>query len=463
MPESRVMGAPTRATILFAPFDGWDMPPYEGAHGGAWIHGGVRSMVELAAGLAAIGLDVELRGGFAGREVAAIEHAAGVQLERPSTRRRPAQNELVIIPEGHDDPLIFARVALSGARAVLMMLGPLGLVGWPFDGTPIPRGDEVLTLDTEAVGRPESLAAARSFGLELWTNASAIAVRGASAGVDVTYVGCGRPAPYPEPGAKAIDVLALAENRWAPLAKEALEAIPAEFSTRIQLGGAHDDVLAGLAAARVFLHPARIEGRSRLCEEARAMRTVPVLLTSNCNGEGYGPEFGSVVVGSVDDMAAAAVALLEDPERMKALGEAGYRTARQDGDWEAYKERLRDAVGRPDTTVAAGGYARAEVGRRVADEHARVRHDVADLERQRDSLAAERDNLAAERDRLAAEGASLRERMAAQWVELEETSEWARELNEGLLGLLSSSSWKLTKPLRAIMSVLRALLRVPRA
>ncbi|MGH2863391.1 MAG: glycosyltransferase [Solirubrobacteraceae bacterium] len=442
--------------MLFAPFDGWDMQPYQRLDDATWTHGGVRSMMELAAGLAAIGLDVELRGGFAEREVAAMEDAAGVQLGRPSARRRPQLDELVIVPEGHDDPLIFARVALSGARAVLMMLGPLGLVGWPFDGTPIPEADEILTLDTETVGRPESLAAARSFGLELWTNAPAIAARGASGGVDVKYIGSGRPAPYPEPGEKSVDVLALAENRWGPLALEALEAVPAQFKKRMEPGGNHAGVLAALSAARVFLHPARIEGRSRLCEEARAMRAVPVLLASNSNGEGYGQEYGSVVVDSVQDMAVAAAALLDDPEHLATLAESGYRTARQDGDWEAYKQRLRDAIAAPDLAVAAETYVRSRVGVRATEEHLRVLHE-------RDAIASERDAIASERDRLAAEGASLRERIAALWAQLDKSSELAQELSEALAGILSSSSWRLTKPLRATMAALRALLRMSRA
>lgn len=183
------------------------------------------------------------------------------------------------------------------------------------------------------------------------------------------------------------------------------------------------------------------------------MRAVPVLLASNSNGEGYGPEYGSVVVDSVDDMAAAAGALLDDPERLAVLAESGYRTARQDGDWEAYKQRLRDAVVRPDAVVAAGGYVRAAVGRRIADEHARVLRELAQSER---GLV----ELERERARLVADGELLRERMVALWTQLDETSQRAQELNEGLLGLLSSSSWRVTKPLRATVTAVRAFLRI---
>jgi glycosyltransferase involved in cell wall biosynthesis len=460
------VNAPSRATILFAPFDGWDMQPYQPIDGRGWIHGGVRALIELAAGLAAIGLDVELRGAFVESEVVTIEQAVGVQLRRPSARRRPESDELVIVPEAHDDPLVFARIALSGARAVLLLLAPIGLFGWPFDPTPIPHEDEILGFDLELVGRPESHLAARSLGLELWTNAFPIAERAAADGIDIKYVGSGRPTPYPEPGEKSVDVLALAENRWAPLAIEALGEIPARFSTRIQPRGTHDELLAALSTTRVFLHPARIEGRSRLCEEARAMRAVPVLLASNVFGEGYGPEYGSVVVESLQEMPAAAVALLEDPERLAALAERGYRTARRGGDWSAYEQRLREVIAVPDHELLLGAYVRSRVGERAAEEHARALTDRAEILRHRDQLAGERetlarelealaderDALARERDRLGSEAASLREQSEALVAQLDTASDEARRLGEAIRGMESSTSWRITRPLRFLRS-----------
>jgi hypothetical protein len=238
---------------------------------------------------------------------------------------------------------------------------------------------------------------------------------------------------------------------------EALESVPAQFSTRIQSGGTHEELLAALSTARVFLHPARIEGRSRLCEEARAMRAVPVLLASNRNGEGYGPEFGSVVVESVHDMSVAATALLSDPERLAALAESGYRSARQ------YKRRLRDAVAEPDLAVAAGSYVRCRVGARATEEHLGVLHERDAIAAERDAIARERDALAGERDQIAADHASLRERTADLWVQLDESTRWAQELNEWILSMLSSQSWRYTKPLRATTTALRASLRMARS
>ncbi len=451
------MNVSGRATILFAPFDGWDLQPYQRLEGETWVSGGVRSLLEIAAGVAAIGLDVELRGGFVESEVAAIERAAGVRLGRPRARRRPLAGELVIVPEGHDDPLIFGRLTLSGARAVMVVLAALGLFGWPFDETPIPRADEVLTLDTTTVGRPESLIAARACGLELWTNASAVAEQGASVGVDVRYVGHGRPTPYPESREKSVDVLALAENRWSPLAREALDAVPAQFSRRIQPRGSHAELLAAMSEARVFLHPARIEGLSRLTEEARAMRAVPVLLTSNGNGEGYGPEYGSVVVDSVAEMPAAAAALLNDPERLAELAQNGYHTAREAGDWEAYKQRLRDAVTAPDAVVAAGTYVRAAVGERAAEEHTRLLDDRDAVARDRDAVARDRDGLRDECDQLAADAASMRDWVAGLDSKLDAATAQVGHLNATIHELETSTSWRVTKPLREVMGLLRSL------
>jgi chromosome segregation ATPase len=183
-------------------------------------------------------------------------------------------------------------------------------------------------------------------------------------------------------------------------------------------------------------------------------------------------------------MAAAAVALLNDPDRLATLAESGCRTARQQGDWEAYKRRLLEVVAEPDAMVAAGTYARSQVRRRVADEQERLlgrlgalecerdalqgERDALQRERdalrhERDALQHERDSLERERDRHAAEAASLRERTVALWLQLDEASQRVQELNEGLLGTLSSSSWKVTKPLRASMGVVRALVRIARA
>jgi hypothetical protein len=83
--------------------------------------------------------------------------------------------------------------------------------------------------------------------------------------------GVGRPAPYPEPAAKSVDLITLADNRWVALARAALSGLRPGM-TRVELPTlARDCVLERLGTARIMVHPARIEGRSRLSEEARAM------------------------------------------------------------------------------------------------------------------------------------------------------------------------------------------------
>lgn len=359
------LASPRVVTILLAPkFDGWSMPPFA-PQKWTYISGGIRALIELAAGVATAGYEVELRGSYPEAEVAAIEEATSTRMGRPSDRRRPAADELVVVPEGAPEPLSFARVAFSRARAVMLIQGALGLFGWSFDDRPTPREEELLTLEASSVGRPEQLVAARAFGLELWSNVSAICEQGRSVGVPVQAVGSGRPIPYPEPREKELDVLVMGANRWSPLAREALAGLPPLLKTLVLPRVGHAEALAAFSLARVLIHPARIEGRSRIAEEARAMGAVPVVLASNTFGEGYGEEYGSVVVEDIDEIAPAVAALLADPVRLERLAANGRRTARAIGDWQQYCEGLATAIASPDMEVASLEPGRAQLGDRL--------------------------------------------------------------------------------------------------
>src|SRR3954471_4043131 len=119
--------------VVWIPSDapGWMLEagtPYDAP----WIGGGIRSLYELAAAIAAGGRAVELRGVVSMPDLAAICKAAGAWPELPSESRLALTSDTVIVPEGSADPAIHARVALSPARAVLAVLGPPGLTGWPF-------------------------------------------------------------------------------------------------------------------------------------------------------------------------------------------------------------------------------------------------------------------------------------------------------------------------------------------
>ena len=142
---------------------------------------------------------------FMESEVAAHERVAGVVLHRPQEPRAARPSDILLIPEGHPEPLAFARAALGPARAILCVLAAPGLFGWSFDGSE--PCEEPMRVDPGAVGRPEQLEAARHLGLELWTNARAIAAQARAHGIPHHYIGVGRPSPYPAAPAKSIDVV----------------------------------------------------------------------------------------------------------------------------------------------------------------------------------------------------------------------------------------------------------------
>src|SRR3954464_12486735 len=110
---------------------GWAMPAAE-PHGNAWIEGGRRTMHELAVAIAAGGRRVEFRGQVTVPGLEGLCAAAGGRVERPPEPRLPGPDDVVIVNEGVADPRVYARLALSPARSVLLVLGPLGMFGWPF-------------------------------------------------------------------------------------------------------------------------------------------------------------------------------------------------------------------------------------------------------------------------------------------------------------------------------------------
>jgi hypothetical protein len=374
--------------------EGWRLPPFRAdSRGRPWIHGGERTLLEVAAA-AAMTHRVELRGRFDEHEVARTERDAGVQLERPASPRAPGPGDAVIMPEGVSDPLVFAQVALSPARAVLLLLAAPGLFGWPFDRAAAPL--DPTAVDPRSVGRPEQLEAARRLGFELWTNLAGIAAQASARGLPHHYIGVGRPAPYPEPPGKRVDVVTLVDNRWAELARAAVDQLDPHV-THVEVPTLpRDELLVQLGTGRVFIHPARIEGRSRLGEEARAMGTVPVVLASNHMAEGNNGSTGGLAVDAVEQIAPAVHALLGDPDRLERLSRAGYAHAREAAAWEPFVARVEHALGTPDEDVLAGARGRAGIGSALADSEAAARHAL-------DQVRAELDRAGAELDRTRAE------------------------------------------------------------
>lgn len=81
------------------------------------------------------------------------------------------------------------------------------------------------------------------------------------------------------------------------------------------------------------------------------------------------------------------------------------------------------------------------------------------LARERDEVVRDRDEIARKRDDLAFEVAGLRERYVATQAQLDATEAHARRLADVMQGMESSSSWRLTKPLRELMHFLRRVRR----
>ena len=334
------------------------------------LGGGPRSLHEIAVALAAAGHAVELRGSVHLGELAALTAAAGVEVEVPGEPRAIEPGDVVIAPEGVTDPLSWARLILSPARVILLFLAPPGLFGWGFDdGSTLPSAH---TVALDAVGRPSQLRAAAALGLELWTPMPRLAADAEAAGVPCALLGNGRPLPYPEPAPKAFDVATFGHNRWRDDARTVVERLGPGVSHR-EIAGPNSAILEQLGQARILVHPMRIEGHSRIGQEARAMGAVVVTLDSNRYAVGLDDAGGAVAVASVDEMPAAVEALLADPGRLSALRERAMRSAREQVDWSTYVRRVDAALARDDDDPARA--ARGQIGDRIrdADEAARER------------------------------------------------------------------------------------------
>ncbi|HEY0632901.1 MAG TPA: glycosyltransferase [Thermoleophilaceae bacterium] len=369
----------------------WALPPALATDHG-WLGGGRRTMHELAVALACGGHAVEMRGEVDADVLGELSTAAGATPELPGRSRELTADDVVFVYEGVEDPLVYAHLALSPARVVLMVLAPPGLCGWPFAaGWSVP---DHLSVDPVSVARPEHFEAAAALGFELWTNAPGLQ---RASSVPCRYVGRGLPMPFPDPPAeKDIDVVVLENNRWAPLAARVAE----ELGTRAVVAplSGNRELIDLFGRARVFVHPMRVEGNSRLSTEARAMGAVPVVLATNP----YGVNTATVAAPSVEQMAGTVERLLADPARLRELSAEGIAFAREEVAWEPYVERVT-------RTLAAGGT------------------DVA-------------------RPARAAMGAALRaaeqQRLAAVERELDHHRGWLETTNGSL-------SWRLTAPLRA--------------
>ncbi len=363
------------------------------------ISGGERSLYELATALAALGVQVELRGELSASVLATITEAAGARPIVGLPPRRPDPGEVVILPEGLPPSDLYLTCHLSGARPVVLLLGPPGLCGWSFlAGWSAP---DLLTVDASTVGTSASFRAMDELGLTLWSAAYGIAEAGRRAGVRVTRIGTGTPVPFPDPPAKSVDIALVEANRWFPLAQEVATRLPRASVLSVPFRPGYS-LSAALGPARILPWPSRVEGMSRVEREARAVGTVPIALDTNPFVTARDHGAGAVLVSDLDRLAEEAGRLLDTPVELRDLARRAAAGARADANWKGFLRRVAAALG--DVPPVRAGDARSEFGDRVVAtfQDERVREgDVGDLKVIRAELAGVRSLLAAYRNRRA--------------------------------------------------------------
>jgi hypothetical protein len=391
-----------------------------------FLPGGEHNLYELAFAATALGWEVELRGWIDEPAYTKMADAVGVAPEVELPARHPVEDDLVVAPEGWQNPLEYARLLLSPARFVIFVLAAPGLFGWPFV-RPGWTAPDPLTVPLHTLATPEYFQAVDSLGIDLVTHSPGIVDAAAAAGVDCAFVGIGRPdLPVQSArGSRTTDVAALVANRWRPFVDEVL---PALDGLRVDLieEAPNDEILRRLADARTLLWPSRIEGHATIPWEARLMGCVPVALSSNRFAIGLDEAGGAIVVDEVAQLAPAVRSVLGQPERLRELSARGPTQARREADWGAYLERVHAFLNRERPRRPEAG-ARETIGATLLaqeQERARRRQDrleelSAELDRVRDDrdrlhatageLAAERELIVADRDRIAAALSELRQ------------------------------------------------------
>jgi glycosyltransferase involved in cell wall biosynthesis len=402
VPASSARSETTRAdTIRYVVWmPGADATSFGPARPGACHGGGHRTLHELAVAIAATGRQVEVRGEFDLAVLGHLAKAAGAAPELPTDHRRPGRGDVVLIPEGLSDPAVFAQVALSSARGVILLLAPPGLFGWPFEAGWSPESP--LTVAINALARPEQFQAMASLGFELWTNTPEMARQVHASGVSCAFIGNGTPLAYPPPLPKRYDVVTIANNRWAELARAVLERLDPAIAHHDIPACSNDELLQALGQARILIHPMRTEGFSRLGLEARAMGAVPVVLDSNRFAVGLDEEGGGVAVSSLEQMASAVQSLLTDPQRLAALRQRGMRSARTQIAWDTYVARVDAALSSPEPEPPAARAAQAAIGKALSAREDALRETLVAQGAELEALRSERTRWIEERGALAA-------------------------------------------------------------
>jgi hypothetical protein len=399
-----------------------------------FLPGGEQNMYEFAFAAVANGFDVELRGWLERAAFERLADAAGIAPRVGLPARLPQPDDLVVVPEGWQDPLEYGRLLLSPARLAVFVLAPPGLFGWPFTAPGWTRPDP-LTVPLDTVAKPVHFQAMHELGMSLLTHSPGLADAAEAAGVPCAFVGTGRPAftTRPHDSIRTVDVAALTANRWAPLVDQVVQDLD---GVKADLIGetSNQEVLERLAQSRVLLWPSRIEGHATIPWEARSVGCVPVALSTNRFAVGLSEENGAVLVDRVDQIAPAVRALLADEPRWHELSRRALRTAASEVRWDAYVNRVgrflgsAPAVGPERSACAAIGAALGDLLQRrltqaqaslaeeqlVRADRDRLAAELTEVRAEEQQVRAEEQRVRADRDRLARDLAALRERRAVQ-------------------------------------------------
>jgi glycosyltransferase involved in cell wall biosynthesis len=414
-----------------------------------FLPGGEHNLYEFAFAAASIGWDVELRGWLDRPSFERLAGAAGAAPRVELPARPPRGDDLVVVPEGWRDPLDYLRLMLSPARVAVFILAAPGLFGWPFVAGSWEPPDP-LEVPLDEVARPEHFQGMAGLGLRLLTHSPGLVQAAAEGEVECAFVGTGRPGfSAPDPVEKLVDVVAVLDNRWAPLAERVLAEL-GDLSVDKVSTVANDQLLARLARARAVVWPSRIEGHATIPWEARSVGCVPVALSSNRFAVGLDEEHGAVLVDDVDQIPDATRKLLSDRARWEEMSRRGRETAPREVEWGDYVERVRGFLSAPPTADSSRA-PRAGMGAALdAWLVARAEESYAQLEAKAAELAVAGEDLMQamrKQEAMIAEIAHWRtvhERLTAEHTELQEEAGRLRsevdELSRQLRGLLARRS-----------------------
>ena len=387
-----------------------------------FLPGGEHNLYELAFAAAALGHEVELRGCLHRGSFDRLRGAVGVAPVVDLPARPPDRRDVVVIPEGWRNPTEYGRMMLAGVPVAIFLLAPSGLFGWSFArewSLPDP-----LTVELDAVARPEHFRAMWELGFTLLTHSPALAQAVDESGVPCHFIGVGRPDPAPHRGAPPHhDVVGLLANRWAPLVREVAAALDG-YRVDLVPEVSNEEIGRRLAAARVLLWPSRIEGHATIPWEARRVGCVPVALASNRFAVGLTPDAGAVAVERLDQLAPEIHGLLADEPRWQKLSERARVAAAEESDWSRYLERVGaflTGFGQRHAAHDAAGTVGSALLRSAASTAASAQARLEEIELERHRVTLDRDRLRGElvasqedRDRLAAELESLRNRRSVR-------------------------------------------------